>query len=267
MKLERISENKIRCTLNKADLADKHLLLNELAYGTDKAKELFSEMMQKASAELGFEADNIPLMVEAIPVSADCLILNITKVEDPEEFDARFSSFTHEIETDEDDDTEYLSDIEEYIDGTSAILDNLREILHEETLDTDETDASGTPAHKSKRNAIAGQTFKQQDTASGTLPADTCRIYRFHDLTEVSMVAELLETLYNDTNSLYKNPHDNLYYLIVMNTTQSTVFNRVCNILGEYGTIVKSSYAAPSYIQEHYRLLLGHNALQSLSKL
>ena len=31
---------------------------------------------------------------EAIPVSADCIILNITKVEDPEELDTKFSRFT-----------------------------------------------------------------------------------------------------------------------------------------------------------------------------
>ena len=35
--------------------------------------------------ELGFEVNDIPLMIEAIPVSPDCLILIITKVEDPEE--------------------------------------------------------------------------------------------------------------------------------------------------------------------------------------
>ena len=40
---------------------------------------------------MGFEADNIPLMIEAIPVSADSIILIISKVEDPEELDTRFS--------------------------------------------------------------------------------------------------------------------------------------------------------------------------------
>ena len=54
MKLERLSENQIRCTLYKSDLADKELHLTELAYGTDKAKELFRELMQQASSELGF---------------------------------------------------------------------------------------------------------------------------------------------------------------------------------------------------------------------
>lgn len=42
-------------------------------------------MMQQASNELGFEVDDIPLMIEAIPISSDCLILIVTKVEDPEE--------------------------------------------------------------------------------------------------------------------------------------------------------------------------------------
>ena len=74
MKIERISDNQIRCTLNKADLAGKETLLNELAFGSDKAKGLFRELMKKASQELGFETNNIPLMVEAIPVRYEKLV-------------------------------------------------------------------------------------------------------------------------------------------------------------------------------------------------
>ena len=47
MKIERLSENQIRCTLNKADLTEKQLKISELAYGTPKAKELFKDMMQQ----------------------------------------------------------------------------------------------------------------------------------------------------------------------------------------------------------------------------
>ena len=50
-------------------------------------------MMQQAQIQFGFEADNIPLMIEAIPVSPESIILIITKVEDPEELDTRFSKF------------------------------------------------------------------------------------------------------------------------------------------------------------------------------
>ena len=39
MKIERISENQIRCTLNDVDLSARNLNLAELAYGTEKAND------------------------------------------------------------------------------------------------------------------------------------------------------------------------------------------------------------------------------------
>ena len=93
MKIEKVNENQIRCTLTREDLADRQLKLSELAYGTEKAKMLFRDMMQQAAYECGFEAEDIPLMIEAIPLSADTIILIITKVEYPEELDTRFSQF------------------------------------------------------------------------------------------------------------------------------------------------------------------------------
>ena len=40
---------------------------------------------------LDLKPENIPLMIEAIPSSSDSIVLIITKVEDPEELDTRFS--------------------------------------------------------------------------------------------------------------------------------------------------------------------------------
>ena len=93
MKIEKVSENQIRCTLTKEDLADRKLQISELAYGTESARALFREMMQQAAYQYGFEADDIPLMIEAVPMSADSIVLIITKVEYPEELDTRFSKF------------------------------------------------------------------------------------------------------------------------------------------------------------------------------
>lgn len=50
-------------------------------------------MMLQAQDQFGFEADNVPLMIEAIPITPDSIVLIITKVEDPEELDTRFSKF------------------------------------------------------------------------------------------------------------------------------------------------------------------------------
>lgn len=93
MKIEKINDNQIRCTLNRQDLQSRELKISELAYGTQKAKDLFHDMIEQADREFGFSADDMPLMIEAIPVSVDCIVLVITKVEDPEELDTRFSRF------------------------------------------------------------------------------------------------------------------------------------------------------------------------------
>ena len=78
MKIERINDNQIRCTLTSFDLSVRNLNLGELAYGGEKARGLFREMIQKASNEVGFEAEDIPLMVEAIPLSNESIMLVIT---------------------------------------------------------------------------------------------------------------------------------------------------------------------------------------------
>ena len=102
MKIEKVNDHQIRCTLTKTDLSDRKLKLSELAYGTEKARILFKDMIQQASYQFGFEAEDIPLMIEAIPLSGESIVLVITKVEDPEELDTRFSRFAPDIRDDMD---------------------------------------------------------------------------------------------------------------------------------------------------------------------
>ena len=127
MKIEKVNDHQIRCTLTKADLADRELKISELAYGTEKAKSLFRDMMQQASLKFGFEAEDIPLMIEAIPLNADCIVLIITKVEDPEELDTRFSKFApsvHDIDDAYPDDT-----IEDAVNNLSSAGDDVLDLF------------------------------------------------------------------------------------------------------------------------------------------
>ena len=75
MRIERINDNQIRCILSKHDLSERQLKISELAYGSDRAKELFRDMMEQANLDFGFDADDIPLMIEAIPTSKESIIL------------------------------------------------------------------------------------------------------------------------------------------------------------------------------------------------
>lgn len=92
MKIEKINTNQIKCFLSKGDLLSRQIKVSELAYGTEKAQELFKDMMDQANNEFGFEVENAPLMIEAIPLSTDSIMLIITKVDNPEDLENKFAS-------------------------------------------------------------------------------------------------------------------------------------------------------------------------------
>ena len=71
-------------------------------------------------------------MIEAIPVSPDCIILVITKVEDPEELDTRFSKFAP---SDEDEDYADMLDSDDDMHGMddgSSLLNRINEALNQD---------------------------------------------------------------------------------------------------------------------------------------
>ena len=96
MKIEKINDRQIRCILTKEDLEDRKIRLSELVYGGEKARGLFRDMLVKAAEELGFDYNNNPLMVEAVPAGHEQLVLIITRVDDPEELDTRLRIRTEE---------------------------------------------------------------------------------------------------------------------------------------------------------------------------
>lgn len=235
MKIEKINENQIRCTLTKEDLASRQLKLSELAYGTEKAKRLFREMMQQANFEFGFEAEDIPLMIEAIPMNAECVVLLITKVADPEELDTRFAHFSPSDSDMEDDD--------EYDDGSfDSEDDNMLDMLH--------------------RMHSANQPESGQPAGGAAFPS---RTFRFRTLSDVMNAAAQVGSACPCPNALYKDEKGNGYLLTVsLENASHEDFSRICNILSEYGFVKRGPDAGQTFLEEHCEALLPENALQNL---
>lgn len=82
MKIEKLNDRQIRCTLTREDLESRQMKFSELAYNNTKARKLFHEVLMWASFEFGFEGMDTPLMIEAVPVSSDAVAVIITRVEE-----------------------------------------------------------------------------------------------------------------------------------------------------------------------------------------
>ena len=90
----------------------------------------------------------------------------------------------------------------------------------------------------------------------------------FKTLDQVILSAKLVKGIYDSENSLYKNPRDSRFYLyMTKDKNTDNEFVKTCNLLGEYSNRVRATYATPSHMREHYKLIIDANALQTLAKL
>ena len=245
MKIEKINDNQIRCTLTRADLATHEIKFSELTYGTEKAKTLFRDMMQQANYEFGFEADNTPLMIEAIPFHADGIVLIITKVEDPEELDTRFSKFAPDGETYQ----EQMS--QPPLSGADDVIDLFQKLVE---------------AKKNSRSEQKDATV-DNDSKNTDLSVKLLRLFCFRQLDDVIKAARALDNFFVGNNSLYKTSSETYELVLHKSGCTPEVFNKVCNMLSEYGQGKAFSPAGEAHLMEHGKVIIKDNALQQLATL
>lgn len=258
MKIEKISETQIKCTLTQEDLATYNIRLSELAYGTDKAKKLFQEMMTEAQKEVGFEVDHMPLMIEAIPEKQNSLVLLISKVEDPDELDTRFAKYSP---TDISDDGADLPPIE----GADDIIDLFKK-LREKRLGSAQKNTGKDNRKETKDAAKKTEAKNAGNKGTSSRAVNLVRLYDFDTVDEVISAAKALGGFYKGTNSLYRRPETGEYLLVVHQSSHTPEeFNKVCNILSEYALGSSIPHASEAFLMEHKKAVLSGSALQRLA--
>ena len=246
MTIEKINDNQIKCTLTKEDLYARHLKISELAYGSEKVKDLFIEICKKAFIEYNFDIDGIPLMIEAIPMPAESLILLVTKVNDPEELDSRFSNFTAEP-----DDTDPVLSNEErvYADEVLGCMEHLNKLL-------------GDPM---ATKLFTGGVQDEQNSISPEAIKNLSKVYSFSSLDDVIRLAKVIHKHYNGVNTLYKDTENNIYYLVLtMSDHTPEEFNKICNIISEYVSAERPDPINIEYFKEHFDIIVKDKAVQVL---
>ncbi|SDC39437.1 adapter protein MecA 1/2 [Paenibacillus sp. UNCCL117] len=78
MKMERLSQDKIRIFLTFDDLTERGIQKDDMWREIPKVHELFSEMMDQAYMELGFDASG-PLAVEVLAMPAQGMVVIVTR--------------------------------------------------------------------------------------------------------------------------------------------------------------------------------------------
>lgn len=193
MKIEKINDKQIRCTISRADLEDRHIKFSELLLGQGKQRNFFQDMMRQANEDFGFEVNDKPLMVEAIPVSPENIVLLITKVEDG---DDRGSSLAKLFSSNKEEDA-----FDPFDDINPEELDNIVSSVKDEVSDN-----SGD---------------------SDLL----YNISIYDNLSDVITVTKLIMPYFKGDSSVYKSPYNNKYYLsICLESTEPSVLNKILGL-------------------------------------
>ncbi len=299
MKIEKINDRQLRCVLTKADLEDRKIRLSELVCGGEKARGLFRDMMIQATRELGFSFNNNPLMIEAVPSGKDQLVLIITRVDDPGELNSRFKHFS--LSGDQDD-SEHNEPAAPIISGADDILNLLKHFAKRveekrserassasEDGKSSEQEKPGTGAGKSglERSLDSGMKEKSDKYASSkpsnasgvnksSAPAAVrplteeeiyqyTRFYLFRTLENAISASMRIGPEYQGMNTLYKNPDDGAYYLLIRKMdTDPEQFNRICNVLSEYSMPMDYASGMDEFFREHMQVIIADKALQYL---
>lgn len=83
MKIEKITENKIRIILKKEDFKDKSIDLQKFILNTPESQSLFLEILDRAEKEVDFDTDGHKLLIETYFQGNDICIFTITKYIEP----------------------------------------------------------------------------------------------------------------------------------------------------------------------------------------
>lgn len=79
MQIEKITENKIRITLNLEDLKENNIDLHSFMSNSVESQDLFYDMLDKAEKEIGFKTKDYKLMIEALAVPEGKFVLTVTR--------------------------------------------------------------------------------------------------------------------------------------------------------------------------------------------
>lgn len=234
MEIKKINDRQICCIISPADLIKSQIRLSELAFGSNKAKMFFRELMQKAKDTCGFDAVNAPLMIEASPEPPDSIKLIITKMNPGE---------THVQKEDQ-----AQNNFEIHFEGADNVLNMIRQMRAEKAP------AVNSPA----------QTAKKDDSSFSD--KTVVEAFRFQDMESVILAAAALKDIYDGENSLYSETGADTYLLTarcVYETPEE--FNKICNILTEYSVPVHCSKSGEFYMKEHGNEMIADRALQILA--
>ena len=147
------------------------------------------------------------------------------------------------------------------LDGAEDFLDILRQMKEAVSQLPENPEAlADTPVQEQTPASEA----KEAAPAEPSVPP--VRLFSFSRLDSVIHASHFLAEMYDGPNTLYKDEAENMYILtLAQGEHPSSDFNRICNMLSEYGSPEQGGGISLAFLEEHCDMILAKNAIQTLT--
>ncbi|MBR3307612.1 MAG: adaptor protein MecA [Lachnospiraceae bacterium] len=264
MRIEKVNDNQIRCFLTREDMEERKIKFSELTFGSEKANRLFMDMMQQANYEYGFEPDDTPLMIEAVPMQSGVIVFVITKVSAPDEFESRLSNIATALRGAVDVGSEEANPFEE---ENSSNKNNKNVTASIRITGPEEVNIGdvGQVIKNIFQEMLGGPARAKQEKSPAPVQED--RIFVFESISDVMDAAAVLKGLDAGENSLYRDPADGRYHLALSAAHVSPdVYQRICTAMADLCVETRNTRNRGAYMEEHYEKVIAEGAIQKLSE-
>jgi len=253
VKIEKLNDSQIRCTLNAEDLKEKQLGITDIAFCSEKAKSLFRDMMKCAARDFGFSfANSSSLMVELRATSPDDLVLTITKLGGPDDMKKFLSNAAGA--------TGY---------GNLGPVGGIAGIagIGAGPFSPEIMAKGGNNAYMEKYKSLFEKALTAPEQQTGEQPAGV-RSFRFDSLDDVIAAAKAVGKDYIGRNSLYRFGNGNNFQLLLQyDPERKEAFEEACGTISEYALALTCTDATENYLKEHGGLIVEGCAIQKLARL
>ena len=259
--IEVLGNLRVKCTLTSEYLKSRWIDAGDLAYGSEAATALFRDIIEETYQKFGIDfraREKHPVMIEAIPMGEGSLSVIISKAEDAEELDTRFSRFSPE---------HAAEGITPDYEGDADDPD-----------DDDEGTEPGAPVFRERRRASSKPSVKKNVTDFGkpffeTLEKEKERIREGGCIVTITfdMLGDLYDLAsaglgYSGETSLYKNTSTGRYLLVIPaegdEYAKAMSFAEAASEFGKARIVPKSGAA---FLDKDHECLIGTGALEKIA--
>lgn len=244
MDIKKVSDTEIRIILNKTDMEEKNIDIQEILKGSSSAKDALNNLIYEAIDKVDLHVDKKNKFLLDIPFATDDsleLALTVLDINSASELEALqaisnlFKNFGLEYD--------FLSELDEYDKAITKQLKSYNNVLKKDSQPDNNIKTS-----KTKKNKVS----------SRVKPI----IYSFDCIEYLLKVTQFFinnKITFNDSK-LYKK--DKKYFLLLTKKT-TTKMERAEAILSEYGNKVNCHEYV---LEEHGELMIKENALKILNE-